>query len=132
MVFAVRGAIQVRSNAEKAIAEASARLVREMCKRNRIAENRIVSVIFSVTEDLTAGNPAAGLRRTGFDRTPLFCVQEARCDGGMPRVIRVLLTARSRRIFGRRGVHVYLDGAEILRPDLEAQPGLGPRLPYRE
>ena len=131
MVFAVRGAIQVRSNAEKAIAEASARLVREVCARNRIAENRIVSVIFSVTEDLTAGNPAAGLRRTGFDRTPLFCVQEARCDGGVPRVIRVLLTARS-RMFSRRGVHVYLDGAEVLRPDLEAQPGRGPRLPYKE
>jgi chorismate mutase len=127
MVFAVRGAIQVRSNAEAAISEASARLVREMCAQNRIAEDQIVSVIFSITEDLTAGNPAAGLRRTGFHLTPLFCVQEARCDGGMPRVIRVLLTARSRRVFGRRGdpVHVYLDGAQALRPDLQASESQG-------
>ncbi len=120
MVFAVRGAIQVGQNSELAIGEASARLVREICRRNDLAEDQIVSIVFSVTEDLTAGNPAAGLRKTGFGRTPLFTVQEARCDGGMPRVIRVLLTARAGRLFRRRAApaHAYLDGAETLRPDL--------------
>ena len=91
-----------------------------MCERNEIAEDQIVSVVFSVTEDLSAGNPAAGLRKAGFSRTPLFCVQEARWDGGMHRVIRVLLTARTRRFLRRQGAlaHVYMDGAEALRPDL--------------
>jgi chorismate mutase len=123
MVFAVRGAIQVRTNTETDIADASARLVREMCGKNAIAEDEIVSIVFSVTEELTAGNPAAGLRRVGFSETPLFCVQEARWEGGMPRVIRVLLTAESEnrtgREAGRETSHIYLDGAEALRPDLK-------------
>lgn len=122
MVFAVRGAIQVGENSAVAIQDDSARLVREICRRNGLEEQDVVSVIFSLTTDLSAANPAAGLRRGGFSETPLFCVQEVRVEGGMPRIIRVLLTAeidrRRRDGGGRRAVHVYLDGAEALRPDL--------------
>jgi chorismate mutase len=71
--------------------------------------------------DLTAANPATGLRRTGFSSTPLFCTQEARIDGALPRVIRALVTFES--LERRASVPVYLDGAEALRPDLgEAGP----------
>ena len=116
MTKAVRGAIQVSDNAAAAIEESAARLVGEVLRRNGIAENQLVSVLFSVTEDLTAANPATGLRKTGFGETPLFCVQEARMEGAMPRVIRVLVTwdALERRAI----VPVYLDGAAQLRPDL--------------
>ena len=116
MTKAVRGAIQVRENDASTIEEAAVRLVREVLQRNGIAENQLVSVLFSLTEDLTAANPATGLRRTGFSETPLFCVQEARVQGAMPRVLRVLITwdALERRAV----VPVYMDGAELLRPDL--------------
>ena len=67
------------------------RLVTEILRANGIAENHIVSIIFSLTQDLTAMNPATGLRRVGFAATPLFCTQEAHIAGGMPRVIRALL-----------------------------------------
>jgi len=112
MTKAVRGAIQVRENDASTIEEAAVRLVREVLQRNGIAENQLVSVLFS----LTAANPATGLRRTGFSETPLFCVQEARVQGAMPRVLRVLITwdALERRAV----VPVYMDGAELLRPDL--------------
>jgi chorismate mutase len=123
MVIAVRGAIQVEENSRRSIAGASSRLVTEMCERNGLAEEEIVSIVFSVTEDLTEENPAAALRRHGFSMTPLFCVQEAKIQGAMPRVIRVLLTAEKSRRDGtdpiHRAVHVYLDGAGALRPDLE-------------
>jgi chorismate mutase len=126
MVIAVRGAIQVGENSRQSIAGASSRLVTEMCERNGLTEEAIVSIVFSVTEDLTAENPAGALRRHGFSKTPLFCVQEAKVEGAMPRVIRVLLTAETaaggeRGGVGsaRRTVHVYLDGAGALRPDLE-------------
>jgi chorismate mutase len=124
MVVAVRGAIQVGENSRQSIADASYRLVAEMCARNGLSEETVVSIIFSITEDLTAENPAGALRRHGFSNTPLFCVQEAKVDGAMPRVIRVLLTAETAvpwepGIEGRRAVHVYLDGAGALRPDLE-------------
>jgi chorismate mutase len=116
MTKAVRGAIQVGENSAAGIEAAGARIVGEILRANGIAENHIVSIIFSVTEDLTAANPATGARRTGFSDTPLFCVQEARMDGAMPRVIRVLVTYDSleRRVI----VPVYLDGAEALRPDI--------------
>lgn len=121
MTKAVRGAIQVRENAVAAIEESAVRLVREVLRENAIAENQLVSVLFSLTEDLTAANPATGLRRTGFAATPLFCVQEARIDGAMPRVMRVLVTWDS--LERRQSVPVYLDGAELLRPDLDSGGG---------
>jgi chorismate mutase len=116
MTRAVRGAIQLSDPSAAAIEAASVRLVREVLRSNAIAENHLVSIIFSLTEDLTAANPATGLRRDGFSETPLFCVQEARVDGSMPRVIRVLVTWDS--LERRAPVPVYLDGAESLRPDL--------------
>jgi chorismate mutase len=116
MTRAVRGAIQVAGNSAAAIGNASVRLIDEMRKANAVAENFIVSIIFSLTPDLTAANPATALRRKGYAETPLFCTQEALVDGAMPRVIRALLTFEC--IERRRMVPVYLDGAEALRPDL--------------
>jgi len=116
MTRAVRGAIQLPENSVSSIERAGTRLVNEILKQNGIAENQIVSIVFSMTEDLTAANPASGLRRTGFASTPLFCTQEARIDGALPRVIRVLVTWDS--LERRITVPVYLDGAEVLRPDL--------------
>ncbi len=116
MTRAVRGAIQVAENAAQEIGAAAVRLVTEVLRVNGIAENQIVSIIFSMTEDLTAANPAAGLRTAGFRDTPLFCVQEARVDGGLPRTIRVLVTWEAT---ARRAPRpVYLEGARALRPDL--------------
>ncbi len=116
MTRAVRGAIQVNQNTAPAIERASTRLVTEVLRQNTIAEDHIVSILFSMTEDLTAANPATGLRRTGFSTTPLFCAQEARVDGALPRVIRALVTYEAEG--GGAPVPVYLDGAERLRPDL--------------
>ena len=116
MTKAVRGAIQIAENTSAAIERAGTRLVTEVLLANGIAENHIVSIVFSMTEDLTAANPATGLRRTGFASTPLFCTQEARIDGALPRVIRALVTFES--LERRTAVPIYLDGAEALRPDL--------------
>ena len=116
MTKAVRGAIQVNEDTPQAIGDAAVRLVQEILRANVIAENHIVSIIFSLTRDLTAMNPATGLRRVGFSATPLFCTQEAHIVGGMPKVIRALVTWESME--RREAVPVYLDGAEALRSDL--------------
>jgi chorismate mutase len=116
MTRAVRGAIQVAENSAPEIEHAAARLVTEILRANGIAENHIVSIMFSLTDDLTAANPATGLRRTGYAATPLFCAQEARIDGALPRVIRALVTFDS--LERRPSSPIYLDGAEALRPDL--------------
>jgi chorismate mutase len=116
VIRAVRGAIQVGVDTREAVWDAASRVAAGLLSANAIREKDIVSLVFSVTADLRSANPAAGVRRTGFAGTPLFCVQEAEVEGGMPRVIRVLLTWNAR---GRSpAVPVYLGGAEALRPDL--------------
>jgi chorismate mutase len=83
---------------------------------NKLEEPDIVSVLFSVTGDLDAENPAAALRRSGRAADlALFSLREAEVQGGLERTIRVLIhcymeeTARPR--------HIYRNGAEVLRPD---------------
>jgi chorismate mutase len=116
MTKAVRGAIQLADSSSSAIERAGARLITEILQANGIAEDNIVSILFSMTDDLTAANPATGLRRIGFSSTPLFCTQEARIENALPRVIRALVTFES--LDRRTVVPVYLDGAEALRPDI--------------
>ena len=114
--WAVRGAIQVDLDHPKTIAAGAIRLVREVLDRNKIDQQRIVSVVFSLTPDLRSANPATGIRLDGLDSVPLFCVQEAQVDGLMPRVIRLMVTFEEPR--EQPPTPVYLDGAQALRPDL--------------
>jgi chorismate mutase len=121
-VQAVRGAIRVAENSAEAIRAAAARLTAELLARNAIEPARVVSLVFSVTRDLTLANPAEAARSLGLTEVPLFCLQEAELEGSMPQVIRALLTFSG----GARPLPVYLDGAEALRPDLfPPQPGGG-------
>ncbi len=116
MTVAVRGAIQVSSNDADAIRTAGLRLLEAVLGSNEVVRDDIVSIIFSITPDLTRANPATAARAAGYAETPLFCVQEAVVDGQPDRIIRMLLTYRSGT--DRKPVPVYLDGAQALRPDL--------------
>jgi chorismate mutase len=120
MLKAVRGAITARENSREAIREASQRLLDELLQRNRLRPESVLTVVFSVTRDLTSLNPAQVFRELGFTATPLFCVQEADIEGALESVVRVLvLYAGPRR---RKAVPVYLDDARELRPDLAEEP----------
>lgn len=116
MIVAVRGAIRVGANDKLAIHEAAVRLAGRMVARNGIEIDRIVSIMCSLTEDLTVANPATALRLDRFGDVPLFCVQEATVEGQMASVVRMLFTYDSTR--EERPQPVYLNGAERLRPDL--------------
>ena len=116
MIVAVRGAIRVGANEKPAIHEAAIRLAGEMVARNGIEIDRIVSILCSLTEDLTAANPATALRLDRFGGVPLFCVQEATVEGQMASLVRMLFTYDTAG--EKRPQPVYLNGAERLRPDL--------------
>jgi chorismate mutase len=95
---------------------ATAELVGEVLAVNDIAEEAIVSIVFSQTGDLSAENPARALRRSGYAGTPLFCTSEPAYPDSLPRTLRVLVTFEQE---SRRAVRpVYLGGARALRPDL--------------
>jgi chorismate mutase len=114
-LFALRGAVRCRNTAED-IQEQIAALYDALLEQNKLEEADIVSLIFSVTKDLDALNPAAALRRTGrAEDLALFAVQEAETSGALERVIRVLIHCYLGANLKPR--HVYRNGAEALRPD---------------
>jgi chorismate mutase len=114
----IRGATQVTENTVEAIEDAVVEMCREICRRNQLAASDIVWAIFTVTRDLDADFPARAARVSGWDLVPMICSQEIPVPGSMARVIRVLLHVDSE---GPRN-HVYLRGAEALRPDLHRMP----------
>jgi chorismate mutase len=92
----------------------------ELLLRNKLLEADLVSVIFSVTADLDALNPAAALRNYGRAvEASLFTTQEAYAEGWLERTIRVLIHCYLDEGAALR--HVYRNGAEVLRPDRTAQ-----------
>lgn len=114
-LFALRGAVQCL-NIREDIEKQTAALYDELLMRNSLEEKDIVSVVFSVTKDLDAENPAASLRRSGrAGGLSLFAVQEAFTQGGLERTIRALIHCYLDEKASVR--HSYRNGAEVLRPD---------------
>lgn len=115
-IQAVRGAVHIERNGTDEIERGVQKLMNTLIEDNRVEERHIVSLQFSVTKDLTALNPATAFRNLGYSKAPLFCCQEPDIDGGMDRIIRVLLTVYSPE--GTVLKPCYIQGAEKLRPDL--------------
>ncbi|HAK47607.1 MAG TPA: chorismate mutase [Spirochaeta sp.] len=118
MTKAIRGAVQFAADDKEKIKDRVQFLLERLLDENSLAESEIISLFFSTTNDLKSINPAAALRAGGrFADTPLFCAQEPDTEGAMPRVIRVLITCEH-EMDKKDLIHIYLDGAEKLRPDL--------------
>jgi chorismate mutase len=116
-VRAIRGAIQLDAVDRDAILEGTAELVTAVMNRNDLTTDDVISVLFTVTPDLTAEFPALAARKTGFHAVPLMCATEIPVPGAMPRVVRLMAhveTDRSRSEIQ----HVYLRGASALRLDI--------------
>lgn len=116
-VRGIRGATQADSNTEPAIESATQELLTAMLSRNGLEPGQIISVFLTATTDLDAAYPAAAARKLGWSDVPLLDAQEIEVQGGMDRVIRVLMHVDTpqRRDEVR---HVYLKAAAALRPDL--------------
>jgi chorismate mutase len=117
-VRAARGAIVVASDDLDTLLAATQRLLSSLLERNAITPEDLISVLFTVTDDLRSAFPAEAARRMGLGRVPLMCAREIPVAGAMPSVVRVLAHFHSDKSLGEV-VHVYLDGAETLRDDLD-------------
>jgi chorismate mutase len=114
-LFGIRGAIRCENKVDD-IVRRVVELYDELLASNDLREENIVSLIFSVTSDLTALNPAAALRRGGRAADlALFSVAEPDTVGSLSFVIRILFHCYLPA--GSSPKHIYLNGAEILRPD---------------
>ena len=116
-VRGLRGATTVEADTTAQIVERSQELMRALMTSNDLAEDDIISVLFTATADVKSTFPATAIREIGFGAVPLLCAAEIAVPGSKPLCIRVLLhvhTTRSREEIK----HVYLHGAQGLRDDL--------------
>lgn len=116
-LYAIRGAV-CTSNTVDSIDEAVFQLYSTIKKENTFSDDDMVSIQFTLTNDLTEENPAAALRKKcGVSSVPLFCSVEPPIKNSLQFVIRILITV----YMDKKPVPVYLNGAEKLRPDLAAK-----------
>jgi chorismate mutase len=116
-LYGVRGAVCCENTIESLSLNVP-ELYTQLLKQNNIGQDDIVSILFSVTDDLTALNPATALRNAGLaPDLPLFACAEPFIEGYLPHVIRILVTYYG----NKKPSPLYINGAERLRPDLEAE-----------
>lgn len=122
-IKAIRGAVCCK-NTEEDITTNVCSLFSDIINKNSLKLKNIISIQFSVTDDINILNPATALRN-GFKKgiiqydvsdIPLFCTQEAEFINSKKGIIRVLITVKTRN---KKINHIYLNGAQVLRPDLQ-------------
>ena len=113
----IRGAITIKNNSESEIRANTLILLEEILNSNQITASDVESVIFTATKDITKAYPAKFAREIGFENATLMCTQEMNVEGSLPFCIRVLMFVNNVDLSSP--THVYLKGAEKLRPDLK-------------
>jgi chorismate mutase len=116
-VRGVRGAITVERDDPALLLDATEKLLRVIVAENAIDPGDIASALFTLTPDLVSQFPAAAARRIGWTMVPLLNFTEIGVPGSLERCIRVMLHVNTEKRQDEI-VHVYLDGAQVLRPDL--------------
>ena len=118
-VRAVRGAITIENNTVEDIKAATVELLSAITDKNDFSISDIVFTEFTVTSDISAATPAKFARtELGWNTVPLMCTKEFEFDNSLKMAIRVLIVFNS-NLTQKDIVHVYLKGAEKLRPDLK-------------
>jgi len=114
----VRGAITVEANEEETILKATMELLNAIVAENAIEPEDIASVIITLTHDLDATFPARAIRQMpGWELVPLMCAMEVPVKGSLERCIRFMVHINTDKKQSEIS-HVYLGGAQALRPDL--------------
>jgi chorismate mutase len=114
----IRGATTAEDNSASAILEATRELLEAITAANGLQVEELAAAFFTTTQDLNAAFPARAARDLGWAMVPLLNSQEIAVPGSLPRCIRVLLLWNTDR--GQEEIrHVYLRGANVLRPDLQ-------------
>ena len=85
--------------------------------RNGVDHDDLISIWFTVTEDLCSAFPATGARSIGLGDVPLLCAQELDIVGATSRCVRILMHLESDRSRAELH-HVYVEHAVSLRDDL--------------
>ena len=114
----IRGATTADNNNSGDISASTVELLEKMIYENGVNPDDIVNVIFTLTHDLNAEFPAKAARiNFGWDDVPMICTQEIPVPDSLKKCIRVMITFNTTK--SQQEIrHVYLKGAQSLRPDL--------------
>ncbi|MDR2966029.1 MAG: chorismate mutase [Treponema sp.] len=114
-LFGLRGATQCENSIQDISTQVTA-MYDKLLGSNNLNEDDIVSIMFTVTDDIDTINPCTALRKGGrAGNLALFSAQEPRIQGSLERIIRVLIHCYLEE--NSVANHVYQNGAEVLRPD---------------
>ncbi|MCA0983025.1 chorismate mutase [Halobacillus yeomjeoni] len=119
MIRGIRGATTVENNHADEIVQRSAELLKDLVQQNGIQPDDIVSVFFTVTEDVTEAFPAKSIRELeGWTYVPVMCMREIPVPDSLQKCIRVMVTAETTK--DQADIHhIYHHEAQELRPDLK-------------
>ena len=112
-MIGIRGAIAEVSDTSEDIIESTKELFIEILKINNLEIDKIISVLFTVTHDLTEAFPAKAIRELGFTSIPAIDTLAPNIKNDLKGCIRIMVNY-SEKIDVK---HVYLDEAKSLRPD---------------
>ncbi len=116
-VRALRGATTLDRDDKAHMIERTQELIAGMFERNGLAEDDLISIVFTATDDIDCGFPAEAAREAGITHVPLLCARELDVTGSIARCVRILVHAYTDRSPADLR-HVYLHDARQLRTDL--------------
>lgn len=117
----VRGATTADDNTPEAILEATRQLLALMIRQNGIGADDVAAAFFTTSPDLNAEFPALAGRQLGWMNVAMLCGHELDVPRSLRRCIRILILWNTDKKSDEI-VHVYVKGAERLRPDLSSLP----------
>lgn len=117
----IRGAITVETNTREAILAAAHELMTALIEANQLEQSDVGGIFFSATADLDAEYPAVAVRQMGWRDAAIMCGQEMNVSGSLPMCLRVMVMWNTTRAVDQIR-HIYLRGAQVLRPDRAYQP----------
>ena len=112
----VRGATTVKADTQTEVLAATQELLTAIIEANGIEEEDVASVVFTTTTDIVSEYPALAARRLGWQDAALLCGHEMAVPTGLAHCIRVLIHWNTTKSI-KEIKHIYLNGAETLRPD---------------
>ena len=113
----MRGATTLDEDTAEQVTKRVQELVTAMLEENELGSDALISILFTASPDVHSGFPATAARALGLDDVPLMGAQELDVAGALPLCVRVMMHVETDR--SRHQVHhVYLHGAQSLRPDL--------------
>ena len=112
----IRGATTAKDNSAKEIENAVVELIEELISRNNIIVNNILSITFTVTNDLNACFPASVARKyNGLNSVAFLDCQQMYVANDVDFCIRLMAQVLLKA--SKSVNHPYLRGASKLRPD---------------